>query len=179
MLKTRNLIYTALCTALGIVLPFAFHGVPNAGSIFLPMHIPVLLCGLICGWEYGVFCGALTPFLSSVLTGMPPAPILPGMVVELAVYGLVAGLAIKIIKTRSEYAGIFASLIVAMLAGRIVYGLMNAFIFRAGSFSISAWLTASFVTALPGIAAQIVIIPALVFALRKAKIVETTQKITG
>ena len=92
MNNTRRLVMSALCVALGLVLPLAFHAVPNAGQVFLPMHIPVLLCGLICGPVYGLVCGALTPFLSSVLTGMPPSSMLPGMMCELATYGLVGGL---------------------------------------------------------------------------------------
>ena len=92
---TRKLVSCALCIALGVLLPMAFHVIPNAGSVFLPMHIPVLICGLFCGWPYGLACGILTPFISSVTTGMPPAMMLPQMMVELAVYGLVAGLCEK------------------------------------------------------------------------------------
>ena len=84
----KNLVTAAMCVALGIILPMAFHTIQNAGSIFLPMHIPVLICGLACGWQYGLLCGVLTPLLSSLLTGMPPAAILPAMLCELAVYGL-------------------------------------------------------------------------------------------
>ena len=67
MTNTKRLILAGLCVALGIVLPVAFHSVANAGSIFLPMHIPVLLCGLICGWPYGLACGVIRPLLSSVM----------------------------------------------------------------------------------------------------------------
>lgn len=63
---TRKLVMAAMCAALGVVLPQAFHMVPNAGSVLLPMHIPVLLCGLACGWPYGLACGILAPLLSSL-----------------------------------------------------------------------------------------------------------------
>lgn len=46
--SVRRLVASALCMALGITLPQAFHMIPNAGSVLLPMHIPVLLCGLLC-----------------------------------------------------------------------------------------------------------------------------------
>ena len=95
MSQVKRLIFAGLCVALGVVLPIALHSVANAGSIFLPMHIPVLLCGLICGWPYGLACGVLAPILSHLITGMPPAAILPGMLFELAVYGLVSGLMMK------------------------------------------------------------------------------------
>ena len=61
---TKKLVSCALCIAIGVLLPMAFHVIPNAGSIFLPMHIPVLICGLFCGAPYGLACGMITPFLS-------------------------------------------------------------------------------------------------------------------
>lgn len=175
-IKTKNMVLTGILIALGIVLPLAFHAIPNAGSIFLPMHLPVLFCGLVCGWSYGLLAGIATPLLSSILTGMPPAPILPGMLVELAVYGLVAGLLIRFVKSRSQTATVFIALIGAMLAGRVLAGLVNALIFNLGTYSLQIWLSAFFITALPGIALQLVLIPALIFALRKAKLISLPTK---
>ena len=83
----KRMTLSALCVALCVVLPMAFHMIPNAGSVMLPMHIPVLLCGLVCGWQYGLLCGCVGPLVSSLLTGMPPAAILPGMMVECGMYG--------------------------------------------------------------------------------------------
>jgi Protein of unknown function (DUF1393). len=173
-MKTKNVVLTGLCMALGVALPMAFHAIPNAGNILLPMHIPVLLCGFLCGWQYGAFCGMLTPVLSSLLTGMPPAAILPGMVVELATYGLLTGLFMQHLPVRKNISHIYASLLCAMLTGRVAYGIMNALIFRAGAYSLQLWLTASFVTALPGIAVQLTVIPLIILTLQKAKIVSPT-----
>lgn len=170
MSQVKCLIFAGLCVALGVVLPIALHSVANAGSIFLPMHIPVLLCGLICGWPYGLACGVLAPILSHLITGMPPAAILPGMLFELAVYGLVSGLMMKYIRTGKNLWDIILSLVVAMLLGRVTYGIMNALLFKAGEYSLSVWLSAAFVTGLPGVAIQVVLIPALILALEKAKI---------
>lgn len=164
----KNLVASALCIAMGLVLPAAFHGIPNAGSIFLPMHIPVLLCGLICGWKYGLIVGILTPFLSSVLTGMPPMAVLPGMICELAVYGFVTGLLIGRVRTGKNVLNLYICLVSAMLCGRLVSGVMNGLIFRAGDYSLQVFATAAFVTGLPGIAIQLVVIPALIIALEKA-----------
>ncbi len=172
MSKTKQIVLTGLFIALGLVLPMAFHSIPNAGSIFLPMHIPVLLCGLVCGPWFGLGCGALTPLLSSVVTGMPPAAILPGMLCELAVYGLTAGLLMRFLPIANRPAHLYVSLIGAMLAGRVVSGIVNALIFRVGQYSMQIWLTASFVTALPGIAIQIVLIPIIALALQKARLAE-------
>lgn len=100
--QVKKLVMAAMCVALGIILPMAFHTIQNAGSIFLPMHIPVLICGLLCGWQYGLICGFLTPVLSSFFTGMPPAAILPAMACELAVYGVLTGICIKFIHTGKQ-----------------------------------------------------------------------------
>lgn len=169
---TKQIIIAALCIAMGIILPMAFHSIPNAGKIFLPMHIPVLICGLACGWQYGLICGILTPFLSSILTGMPPIAYLPSMLCELAVYGLVSGILVHHIHTKKHYLNVYIALIIAMIAGRITMGILNAFIFQAGNYKFSLWITGAFATALPGIIIQLLIIPTIIVALKKANLIE-------
>ena len=170
--QTIRLVMTAMCIALGVVLPIALHAVPNSGRVLLPMHIPVLLCGLMCGWQYGLISGILTPLLSSLLTGMPPMAFLPSMLFELAAYGLISGLLILFVRTGKRILDIYIQLIVAMLAGRLVYGVLNALIFSAGSYSMEIFLTGAFITALPGIIIQLVLLPAIILILEKAKLIE-------
>ena len=162
---------TAVCIALCVVLPMAFHSVQNAGSILLPMHIPVLLCGLLCGWPFGLLCGLAGPLLSSLITGMPPMAYLPSMLVELAAYGLIAGIVMQIVRTQKLYADLYSSLVAAMAVGRVIAGISRALIFSPGNYAMSAWITSFFVTALPGIAIQLVLIPAIVIALEKARLI--------
>lgn len=168
--QTKQMVLTAMCIALGVVLPVAFHSIPNAGNILLPMHIPVLLCGLICGYPYSLTCGIFTPFLSSVITGMPPMGYLPSMLCELATYGLVAGLLARFVHTGKRIIGIYIQLISAMIAGRIVLGVLNAFIFSAGKYSFAIFVSGAFVKAVPGIIIQIVLIPSIIMILDKAGI---------
>lgn len=165
-------VLTALFIALCVVLPMAFHSIPNGGSVFCPMHIPVLLCGLVCGPIYGTFCGLVGPLLSSLLTSMPPMAMLPGMMVELMVYGLVTGLLAKKDPAKNTYPRIYVSLITAMLAGRVISGIVKALIFLAGEYSIQMWATASFVTAFPGIIIQLVFIPVIYRGLYRAKVLQ-------
>ncbi|MDR2571987.1 MAG: ECF transporter S component [Oscillospiraceae bacterium] len=172
MFSTKKLVLTALFIAIGIVLPIAFHSVLNAGRIFLPMHIPILICGLIVGFPYGLACGIITPLLSSLLTGMPMPIILPSMVFELAAYGTVSSLLIRYIAVKNLYAKIYISLIGAMLFGRIFFGVLNALILNVGNYSMDIWLTTAFVTALPGVVIQITVIPAIIVALQKTKLIE-------
>lgn len=167
----KRCIITAMCIALCVVLPMAFHAIPDAGSILSPMHIPVLLCGLVCGWHFGLLCGLAGPFLSSILSGMPPMAYLPPMMVELAVYGLCAGLLIKCVHTKKIYADLYISLIISMLAGRIVAGVARALIFTPGGYSMAVWATSYFVTSLPGIIMQLILLPIIVVALTKAGLI--------
>lgn len=166
----KKIVLSAMCTALCVVLPIAFHVIPNAGTVFLPMHIPVLLCGLVCGWQYGLMTGVLGPLVSSLLTGMPAAAVLPSMIVECGVYGCVSGLMMEYIWTGRLAGDLYISLPTAMLVGRVMSGLSKALIFAPGT-SFSAWATASFVTALPGILVQLVFLPAIIGALTKAGLI--------
>ena len=171
-MKTKQLVLTAMFVALGVVLPQAFHAIPNAGSVFLPMHIPVLMSGFVAGPLFGLICGVATPLLSHLIFGMPPAPVLPGMLCELAVYGLMTGLLSRLIKIKNVTAKTYIVLILAMLAGRLTYGILNALVFKAGSYSMQAWTSAAFITALPGIVIQLILIPVLIVRLKKAGLID-------
>ena len=150
MSTVKKSIITAVCIALCYVLPLLFHGIQGAGQIFCPMHSPVL---------------------SNALSGMPPVSILPSMMIELAVYGLIAGIMMRCVRTRHVYADLYISLIVAIVAGRIVNGLVNALIFARGSYSMATWVAGSVVKSWPGTVIQLVFIPSIVFALMKARLI--------
>lgn len=167
--NAKRTVLTAVCTALCVILPMAFHTIPNGGAVVLPMHIPVLLCGLICSWPYGLICGLLGPALSSLLTGMPLAAVLPGMTVECAVYGCSAGAMMALIRTKNTYLDLYICLTAAMVLGRVVSGFAKAWIFAPGT-PIFAWVTTSLVTGIPGIVLQLALIPTLVYALMRARL---------
>ncbi|MGM0641547.1 MAG: ECF transporter S component [Thermotogota bacterium] len=166
--KTQKMITAAILIALGVLLPQIFHliGGPNLGGILLPMHIPVLLTGFIVGPFYGIIAGLLTPVLSSLLTGMPPVspPILFLMMFELPIYGLVAGFLFE-----RKRANVFVSLIGAMILGRLSYGLGIIVLSKIFMLNIPAAIGvgSAFVSGLPGIALQIVLIPLTVKILEK------------
>ena len=165
----KRLVFTAACIALCVGLPLAFQSIPNAGTVFLPMHIPVLLCGLVCGWPYGLVTGLLGPLLSSIITGMPPAAMLPSMMVECGIYGLVTGLMMRFIRTKNGLADLYISMVAAMILGRTVAGLAKALIFTPGTPAF-AWVTTSLVSGIPGIVLQLVLMPLVIFALTKARL---------
>ncbi len=171
MSSVKQVVIAAVCAALGVVLPIAFHALPGAGPVWLPMHIPVLICGLVAGPWSGLAAGIIAPIVSSVLTGMPAAPILPAMTCEVAVYGLAAGILARTVRTGKPVADIYVGLVGAMLAGRVIGGILRALIFVGASYSLQVWVAASFVTALPGIILQLVAVPAIVYALERAGLV--------
>lgn len=170
MSNVKKMVISAVCTALCVVVPMAFHAIPNAGTMFLPMHLPVLLCGLLCGWPYGTICGLMGPALSSLITSMPPAAMMPAMMVECGVYGCVSGGLLSKVRTGKVYGDLYICLPVAMLCGRIVSGVAKALIFAPGT-TLAAWATVSFVTGLPGIVIQLVLIPTIVYALMRARLI--------
>lgn len=168
----KKLSFTAVCAALCLVLPMAFHSIPNAGTVFLPMHIPVLLCGLICGWPYGLVCGIIGPFLSSIITGMPPAAMLPSMMVECAAYGCVTGLMMKFVRTGKLLPDLYISMVTAMVLGRVISGLAKSLIFAPGTAPF-AWVTTSLVAGIPGICIQLILMPLVIIALTRARLIPT------
>lgn len=171
MSTVKKSIITAVCIALCYALPLLFHGIQGAGTIFTPMHIPVFICGLVCGWQYGLLCGIAGPALSSAMTGMPPVAILPSMMVELAVYGLVTGLLMKVVRTKNTFADLYICLIIAIIAGRAMSAVTKALIFAKGSFALGAWVTGTLLVSWPGLIIQLVFIPTVVFALMKAHLI--------
>lgn len=165
--KTKNLVWAALFLAIGIIIPYIFHATSLPGQIFLPMHIPVLLCGVILGKRYGLIIGILLPFINSALLGMPPIfPTGVAMALELATYGVITGLLYK-----DKKLNIFVSLIGAMVIGRIVSGVVNYILLTVGGngFVFTAFLTTTFVKAIPGIIIQIILIPVVLKAIEHVK----------
>ena len=176
MRNTKRLVLAGLCVALGVILPIAFHAIPNGGRIFSPMHIPVLLAGLLTGPLYGLLVGFVTPLLSATLTGMPPLAILPGMTVELAIFGLVSGLFIRYFPIRGYVPAIYISLVSAMLLGRVGAGVVNALIFQLGTYSMEIWITSYFVTSFPGILVHLIAVPHVCFALKQMGVIASPRE---
>ena len=174
----RKLVLSAMFMAIGLVLPFITGQIQQIGNMLLPMHIPVLFCGLICGWQYGAVVGFVLPLLRYVLFGMPPIfPTGVSMSFELAVYGAVIGLIMQQLSKRNTtdsgknyVRNLYLALIGAMLAGRIVWGLVRFILARATMqpFTMEMFMAGAFLTAIPGIIIQLILIPGIMAALKRA-----------
>lgn len=169
--STKKLVNAALTLALGMVLPFLTGQIPSVGSRLLPMHIPALLTGYISGPMYGLLVGFVMPLFRSMIFGMPPMfPTAVAMAFELATYGFIAGLLYR--RMNKNTGNIYLSLIIAMVMGRFVWGLASYVLYGLGesAFTWQIFTAGAFVNALPGILIQIILIPVLVLALKKGKI---------
>ncbi len=171
--KILKMVLSALFLALAYVLPFLTGQIPEIGAMLCPMHIPVLLCGFVCGWPWGLAVGFIAPLFRSLTIGMPHLfPSALCMAFELATYGAFSGFMHRYLPKRKAF--IYCSLISAMIVGRLVWG-MAMFIFvgaQGGSFTFSAFLAGAITNALPGITVQIILIPILVMILDNPKILK-------
>ena len=154
--------------AIGQILPFVTGQIPEIGNMLCPMHLPVLLCGFICGPRYAAIIGFICPLMRSVLFNMPimyPSAI--GMAFELMTYGLISGLLSEKWGNRS-YRDIYAALIIAMIAGRVIWGIAQIVLLgiKGNTFTMSAFLSGAIVNAIPGIILQLILIPLLVKSLK-------------
>ena len=168
MNNTKKLTLSALFLALGFVLPFLTGQLPQIGRMMLPMHIPVLICGFVCGAPYGLLVGFIVPLLRSLLLGKPELmPTAVAMAIELATYGFVTGL--LYVKLKSKKPGILITLILSMLAGRIVWGLVSLLLYQllGNTFTWELFMAGAFLNAIPGIIIQLIFIPVIIYSLRK------------
>ena len=166
-----KLVYAAVCLALCMVLPFLTGQIPQVGGMLCPMHIPVLLAGFLCGPWWTAAVGVIAPLLRHLIFGMPPLLTALAMCFELAAYGIIAGLLYA--RLPKKPSNVYLSLLGAMLGGRIVWGVAAYIIMTVSgsSFTWQMFAAGAFLEAIPGIILHILLIPVIVLALQKAKII--------
>ena len=171
---TRNFVLAAMFMALGLVLPFLTGQIQQIGNMLLPMHLPVLVCGLICGWQYGAVVGFVLPLLRFALFGMPPIyPMGVSMAFELAAYGFLVGW----LYSHSRWQciiSLYRCLLAAMVGGRLVWGAVRVLLSGVAgqAFTWEMFLSGALLTAIPGIVLQLTLIPALMLALDRTGLVK-------
>lgn len=167
----RTLTLAAMCLALAIVLPFLTMQIPQIGQALSPMHIPALLCGIICGPFWGAAVGFVAPLLRHLMFGMPPLMTAIAMAFELAAYGFSPGCSTKYFRRRFRISMSRSS--GAMIVGRIVWGIVKFFISiaQASEFTFAAFIAGAVTGAIPGIICHIILVPLIVIALKKARLV--------
>jgi len=171
--KTKKLVISALFLAIAMVLPSIFGGAQPILQRISPMHLPVMLCGFVCGWPYGLIVGIIAPLLRGMLFGVPALiPSGLSMAFELGTYGFMTGFLYQ--KLSKKKYMIYVDLIIAMLVGRLVMGVVDIPLYGVAGkdYSFAIFLTIAFVNAIPAIIFQIITIPIIVMALRKAKLME-------
>lgn len=159
--------------AIGLLLPFLTGQIKQFGNMLLPMHIPVILCGLICGWQYGLGVGFVLPLLRYAMFGMPILfPTGVAMSFELATYGFVVGILYAHSRWKCVVA-LYRCMIIAMLSGRVIWGVVQIFLLGLGEngFTLNMFITSAFLNAIPGIILQLILIPAIMIALNRTGLV--------
>lgn len=170
--EIQKLVISALFLAIGMVLPLLTGQIKEIGDSLLPMHLPVMLCGLICGWKYGLSVGLALPFLRSVTFGMPPLyPNAIWMALELATYGFAIGLLYSNFK-KKNIGYLYLSLVISMLSGRVVWGISKGILLGIANkpFTFSAFLIGGFADAIIGIIVQLILIPLIIELLKRTKL---------
>lgn len=171
---TKKLVLSGLFFAIGLLLPLVTGQIPTIGRMLLPMHIPVLLCGFICSWQYGLVVGLLLPITRFFLFTTPNLfPDALAMTFELGAYGLLAGLAWSLIK-RKNTGTAYLALIIAMLGGRVVYGFAKLIVMGLTDlpFTWEIFLAKAFVDAIPGIVLQLIFIPGILLILGRSRFIQ-------
>ncbi len=170
--NVKRLVLSAVFLALGLVLPFFTGQIKEIGDTLLPMHLPVMLCGLILGAKYGFVLGLILPFLRAFVFGMPPLyPNAVWMAAELATYGLTIGFFYsKFFKKQMWW--LYCSLFISMISGRMVWGIVKAILFGVlgKTFTFEAFIAGGIIDSLPGIVLQFLLIPAII------KLIDMYQK---
>ena len=166
----KKLVLSALFLSIGMVLPFLTMQIKEIGDSLLPMHIPVMLCGVLCGWQYGATIGLILPFLRSICFGMPPLyPNAVWMAAELLTYGLVIGLLFN--KLPKNLFCTYISLITSQVIGRIIWAIAKTILMGATgkAFTFAMFISGGFIDALPGIILQLLLIPTIITILKHTK----------
>ncbi len=155
----KETFYVGVFTGLAIYTPYVVHffGGVDAGQKFLPMPFFVLLAGILLGWRAGLATAIAAPLISFSLSGMPAMKILPYLMFQLAVFGLVSG----IIRKKMD---VFFSLLVAMISGWIAIGVSLALFSKMNALN---YVFTGIKNGLPGIAISLIIIPFAAYLINK------------
>lgn len=176
MNTTKRLTISAVLLALGLILPFFTGQIQAIGNKLLPMHLPILICGFICGWKYGLMIGFVTPLLRCMLFSMPLPVNAFCMAFELATYGAISGLMYQ--KTKGLRLRIYISLLSAMIFGRIVWGCVSILIYGStrSAFTWQMFIGGALLNAIPGMIVQLVLIPIIILGLEKSGVMNIDDK---
>lgn len=169
----RKIVLCAMFLSIGIVLPFFTGQIPQVGRMLLPMHIPVILCGLICGGKSGAAVGFIMPLMRSMIFIMPPMyPDAVAMAFELASYGFIVGFMYENARWHC-IKSLYRCMITAMIGGRLVWGIAMVALLGIGEngFTFGMFFAGAFINAVPGIILQLVFVPAMMLALDKTHLV--------
>ena len=172
--RLKKLIFSAIFLALGFILPIFFGQLPTIGQMLVPMHIPVILCGMVCDWKHGTIIGFILPLLRSLIFSVPVLyPTAISVAFEMATYGLIVGILYGYSKKKSIFT-IYFAMIVTMILGRIIRCISQILLLniQGNPFVWKSFFTGVILNSIPGVILQLIIIPIVIIALKRAKLLE-------
>ena len=178
-----RLLITAVLLAIGMVLPFLTGQMQTIGQLISPLHIPVFICGLTCGWSWGAALGFILPIFRGLIFGMPPFPAvgLP-MAFEMLVYGLVTGLLyprLRKVLQNQHIVAMLISMLAAMILGRCAGGATRAVMMgiQGNSYSFAAFFASYFTGTVAGAVIHLFVCPYIVTMLEQARLSPLSVKV--
>ena len=175
----KKLSYSAILMAIGLVLPFFTGQIPEIGNMLLPMHLPVIVAGLVVGAKYGAAVGFILPLLRSLLFSRPVLyPSAVAMAFELCALAAATGWLFARSKHKCIYS-LYRALLVGIILSRAVWGVAMSLLMLGGdgSFTFSVFIASAFVTSALGIILELILVPLIMIALGRAHIVPPSRLI--
>ena len=176
-IRLKKLIFSAIFLAFGFILPMFFGQLPTIGQMLVPMHIPVFLCGMVCDWKHGAIIGFILPLLRSLIFSVPVLyPTAISVAFEMCTYGLVVGILYGYSKKKS-LTTIYFSMLIAMILGRIIRCIAQIILLniQKNPFVWKTFFTGVILNSIPGIILQLIIIPIVMIALKRSKLIEFSK----
>lgn len=93
--NTKTYLFAAIFIVGNLLLPQLAHLVPQGGLIFLPIYFFTLIAAYKYGIHVGLLTAVLSPLANHLLFGMPPAAVLPAILIKSVILAIAAALVAK------------------------------------------------------------------------------------
>ena len=92
VVNVRTYLFAVLFVGGNMLLPQLCHLMPDGGKIFLPIYFFTLIASYKFGLKVGILTAVLSPFCNHFLFGLPPAGMLPVLLVKSTLLALVGAI---------------------------------------------------------------------------------------
>src|SRR5690554_7103386 len=114
--NTRTYLFATLFVLGNLLLPQLAHLVPQGGLILLPIYFFTLVAAYKYGIHVGLLTAILSPLANHLLFGMPPATMLPIIMIKSAILAVAASMVAKY-SGKVSFFGILLAIIAYQVIG--------------------------------------------------------------